>query len=76
MPETYLGTMDVKLLYTNITNSEGKGATKRTLDKQANETGATKVTTTFLAIILTLNDFIFNYKNYPQIKACAVGTIG
>ena len=29
----------------------------------------------FLALILTLNDFIFNSKFYLQIKGCAMGTI-
>ena len=35
---------------------------------------ATKVIT-FLALILTLNNFIFNSKFYLQIKGCAMGTI-
>ena len=47
-------------LYTNIPNSEGIAATKKTLDKETNKTIATKVITTFLANTLTLNNFIFN----------------
>ena len=35
----------------------------------------TKIITTFLALILTLNNFIFNSKFYLQIKGCAMGTI-
>ena len=40
-----------------------------------NKSIANKVITTFLALILTLNNFIFNFKNYLQIKECAMGTI-
>ena len=36
---------------------------------------ATKVITTFLALILTLNNLIFNSRNYLQTKGCAMGTI-
>ena len=36
---------------------------------------AAKVITTFLALILTLNDFIFNSKHFLQIKGCAMETI-
>ena len=31
--------------------------------------------TTFPALILTLNNFVFNSKFYLQIKGCAMGTI-
>ena len=34
-----------------------------------------KVITTFLALILTLNNFIFNSRNYLQTKGCDMGTI-
>ena len=40
-----------------------------------NKTIATKVKTTFLALILTLNKFLFNSKNFLQTKGCAMGTI-
>ena len=30
---------------------------------------------TFLALILTLNNFVFNWKFYLHIKGCALGTI-
>ena len=36
---------------------------------------ATKVITTFLALILTLNNFIFNSIKYLQTKGSAMGTI-
>ena len=66
---------DVKALYTSIPNSEGIAAVKRAYDKYQQKTVANKVLTTFLALILTLNNFIFNSKLYLQIKGCAMGTI-
>ena len=33
------------------------------------------VITTFVSSILTLNNFVFNGKNYSEIKGCAMGTI-
>ena len=69
---SYLFSLDVKSLYTNIPNAEG---IKSSLEKYSKQTASTKVITTFLALILTLNNFIFNFKNYLQIKGCAMGTI-
>ena len=67
--------MDVKALYTNIPNNESIAAVKRKHDNYTKKTVATKVITTFLALILTLNSFIFISKFYLQIKGCAMGTI-
>ena len=39
------------------------------------KTIATKVITTFLALIQTLNNFTFNLKNFLQTKGCVMGTI-
>ena len=66
--------MDVKSLYTNITNNESIEEVKEKLDGQNNKPIATKVIK-FLFLILTLNNFIFNSINYLQIKTCAMGTI-
>ena len=44
-------------------------------DNHLNKTVATKVITTFLSLILTLNNFVFNSINYLQIMGCAMGTI-
>ena len=52
--------MDVKALYTSIPNNEGIAAVQRKQDNYTKKTVATKVITTFLALILTLNNFIFN----------------
>ena len=48
---------------------------KRAHNKYQHKTVATKVLTTFLALILALNNFIFISKFYLQIKGCSMGTI-
>ena len=73
--DSILVTMDVKSLYTNIPNNQGIAAVKNAYDKYQNKTVTTKVITTFLALILTLNNFVFNCKHYLQITGCAMGTI-
>ena len=67
--------MDVKSLYTSIPNNKGIASVKKKHDHFPNKTIPTKIITTFLALILTLNNFIFNSKFYLQIKGCAMGTI-
>ena len=65
----------MKLLYTNISNKEGIKAVREAYDNHPNKTVATKVIITFLSLILTLNNFVFNSTNYLQIIGCAMGTI-
>ena len=48
---------------------------KMSLEKYSKRTASTKVITTFLALILTLDNFIFNCRNCLQIKGCTMGTI-
>ena len=72
---SYLVTMDVRSLYTNIPNVEGISTVKRAFDNYPNKTTTTKVITTFLALILTLNNFVFDCIHYLQIKRCAMGSI-
>ena len=67
--------MYTQALYTSIPNPEGIKAVKKSLDNHPKRTVATKVITTFLAVILTLNNFIFSSTNYLQTKGCAMGTI-
>ena len=55
--------------------NKGIAAVKRKHEKYTKKTVATKVIITLLALILTLNNFIFNSKFYLQIKGCAMGTI-
>ena len=69
---SYLVTMDVRSLYTNITNAEGISAVKRAFDNYSKKTSSTKVITTFLALILTLNNFVFDCIHYLRIKGCAI----
>ena len=65
---SYLVTMDVRSLYTNIPNAEGISAVKRAFDNYSKKTTSTKVITTFLALIITLNNFVFDCIHYLQRK--------
>ena len=73
--ESYLVTMDVKALYMNIPNDEGLLALKKALDQKQNQSMTSKVIVTLMSLILTLNNFVFNDKNYLQVKGCVMGTI-
>ena len=59
---SYLVSVDVRSLYTSIPNSEGIKAVKAYLENFSRKTVATKVVTTFLLLILTLSNFVFNCK--------------
>ena len=63
--------MDVPSLCTNIPHKEGIKAFETTLKRNSK---STRVIITFLKLLLTLNNFIFNCKNYLQIKRCAMWT--
>ena len=67
--------LDVKSLYTSIPNAQGIKEVKETFDKHTRKNMATKVITTFLALILTLSNFMLNWKHYLQIKGYAMSTI-
>ena len=69
---SYLVSLDAKFLYTNIPNSEGINAAKTSLDNFPRKRIASKVIITFLSLNLTLNNLIFNCKNYKQLKGCAI----
>ena len=66
-----LVTMDVRSLYTNIPNKEGIESVETTLKRK---NIGTRIISTFLRLVLTLNNFVFNSQNYIQIKGCAMGT--
>ena len=66
--ESLLVTLDGKSQYTNIPNNES-------YEKYKEKTVSTKVIITFLSLILTLNNFVFNCTHYLQTMGCAVGTI-
>ena len=53
---SYLVTMDVRSLYTNIPNAEGISAVKRAFGNYSKKTTTTKVITTFLALITLYTD--------------------
>ena len=74
-PDSYLARMDVKSLYTSTPNNEGIASVKKKYDHYPNKAIPAKIITTFLTLILTLNNFIFNSKFYLQIKGCTMGTI-
>ena len=73
-PNSFLVTMDVKSLYASISKNERIALVKKKYDHYSNKTIPTKIITTFVALILTLNNFIFNSKFYLQIKGCAKRT--
>ena len=76
VPEnSVLVTMDVKDFFTHIPNNEGITAVKRKHDNYTKKTIATKIITTLLALILTLNNFIFNSMFHLQVKGCTMGII-
>ena len=70
---SYLVSLDARSLYTNITHKEGIEAVKQKL-KKSKSSISIKVILTFLKLILTLNNFVFNGINYIQKKGCAMGT--
>ena len=70
---TFLVTMDVKSLYTNIPNDEGIRAT-RTFLSRAGKLSLIPAIVKFLWLILTLNNFVFNGTNYIQTNGASMGT--
>ena len=75
--DTILVTLDVRSLYTNIPNNEGLDAIKTYFRNRA-ATGdriLSKVICTFLTLILTLNNFVFNGENYVQTNGASMGTM-
>ena len=66
--------MDVSSLYTNIPHNEGINAVAQTMEEDETFTGSTRVIIKFLSLILNLNNFTFNDRNYLQIKGCSMGS--
>ena len=62
---TYLVSLDVKSLYTSLSNGKERNTIKVSFDKHTSKTVVTKVITTFLALILTLK----NLFNCVQLQA-------
>ena len=77
LPEdALLVTMDVRSLYTNVPNQEGIEAVKSYLRARAepSDRNLSQVIATFLSLILTLNNFVFNDENYVQVNGASMGT--
>ena len=75
--ETIMVTMDVRALYTNVPNNEGIDAVKQFF-RARNRPGddiLSKIISTFLLLILTLNNFVFNDTNYVQVNGASMGTM-
>ena len=77
LPEnTIIATLDVTALYTNIPNDEAIESVKHHLEKH--RPGATKPKNEslveLLRMVLTMNNFQFNGKNYLQVGGTAMGT--
>ena len=66
MDNTYLVSLDVKFLYGSIPNVEGTKAIKELFEKLTSKNVATKVVTTFLALLLTLNNFFVELQTMFQ----------
>ena len=71
---SYPVSMNARSLYTNIPNAEEAPAVKKAFDNYSKKTTTNKVIRTFLALILTLSNFVFDCLHYRQIKGCAIGT--
>ena len=65
--DSYLVSLDVRSLYTNIPHKEGIEAVKQKL-KKSKPSISIKVTLTFSKLILKLNKFVFNGIYYLQKK--------
>ena len=75
-PESYLCTIDVTSLYTNIPNDEGIRACKDLLTKLRTD-GTTPSNTNIIRLlehVLYMNNFDFNNKHYLQVGGTAMGT--
>ena len=74
--DTILVTMDVRSLYTNVPNDEGIEAVKSYLQtrNRPGDGALSRIIATFLRLILTLNNFVFNDQNYIQVNGASMGT--
>ena len=69
--ESFLVNIDVCSLYTSTPNNKGITAVETTLKRK---NLPTRAIISFLKLILTLVNFIFNCTNFLQIKGYAMGT--
>ena len=71
--DTYMVTIDVKSLHTNIDNDEGLRAVEEELQKRPVKTTPSFAIAMLMKLVLILNNFVFNELNYLQKKGVAVG---
>ena len=71
--DSYLVSLDVCSLYTNIPHKEGIEAVKQKL-KKSKPSISIVVILILLNLILPLINFVFDYINYLQKKGCPMGT--
>ena len=65
--DSYLVSLDVRSLYTNIRHKEGTEAVKQKL-KKSKPIISIKFILTFLKLVLSISNFVFNGINYLQKK--------
>ena len=64
--------MDIRSLFGSIPIRGSIFVVKWRYNKYNNKTISTDIIKTFLALIRTVNNFIFHFKFYLQIKGCAM----
>ena len=73
MDDSHLVSLDIRSWYANIPHTKKIEAVKEKLRK-SNASIRIKVVLTFLKLILTLHNFVFNRVNYLQGTDCANGS--
>ena len=66
--------MDIKSLYTVITNNDGLRALAHFLDKREVKEPSTATLTRLAELVLALNAFSFNGDHYRQVRGVAMGS--
>ena len=72
--DTYMVTIDVKSLHTNIDNDEGLWAVEEELGKRSVKTTPSFAVAMLMKLVLILNNIMFNGLIYLQKKGVAMGT--
>ena len=72
--DTYMVTLDVKSLYTNIDNEEGLRVFEEELEKRSVKNTPSFAIALLMKLVLILNNFVFNRVNYLQKMGVAMGT--
>ena len=73
-PNSWLVTLDVSSLYTNIPHNEGINACECFLRTSSHKTIPTSTLCDLIRMILTMNNFSFNDNRHLQIHGTAMGT--